>query len=112
MGLRKISPLNLLPRKRDYPHPYIPELIEELRRNRVSRREFLRTSTLLGLSAGAAYTIADRITGQPRPTAHARAGKGGCSGRDAGQEMTGPATFDWTQKSTSPPDDQCLPNGP
>jgi peptide/nickel transport system substrate-binding protein len=101
MGLRKISPLNILPRKRDYPHPYIPELIEELRRNRVSRREFLRTSTLLGLSATAAYAIAGRITGQPlTPTAHAQAGKGGVLkvGMRV-QEMTDPATFDWTQKS-------------
>ena len=62
MGLRKTSPLNIMPRKREYPHPYIPELIEELRRHRVSRREFLRTSTLLGLSATTAYAIAARIT--------------------------------------------------
>ena len=80
MGLRKISPLNILPRKRDYPHPYIPELIEELRRNRVSRREFLRTSTLLGLSATAAYAIAGRITGQPlTPTPTPRPGRAACS---------------------------------
>ena len=78
MGFRKTSPLNLMPRKRDYPHPYIPELVEELRRNRVSRREFLRTSTLLGLSATTAYAIADRITGRPLTgTAHAQTGKGG-----------------------------------
>jgi peptide/nickel transport system substrate-binding protein len=101
MGLRKISPLNLLPRKRDYPHPYIPELIEELRANRVSRREFLRTSTLLGLSATTAYAIASRITGEPlTPTAHAQAGKGGVLKVGmAVQQMTDPATFDWVPKS-------------
>src|SRR3989442_13880802 len=103
MGFRKTSPLNLMPRKRDYPHPYIPELVEELRRNRVSRREFLRTSTLLGLSATTAYAIADRITGRPLTgtgTAHAQPGKGG--GLKVGsrvQEITDPATFDWTNKS-------------
>jgi peptide/nickel transport system substrate-binding protein len=101
MGLRKISPLNLLPRKRDYPHPYIPELIEELRQKRVDRREFLRTSTLLGLSAATAYAIADRITGQPMVrTAHAQAGKGGVLRIGTRvQEITDPATFDWTNKS-------------
>ena len=101
MGLRKTSPLNIMPRKREYPHPYIPELVEELRRNRVSRREFLRTSTLLGLSATTAYAIAARITGQPlTPTAHAQAGKGGVLKVGTRvQEMTDPSTFDWTPKS-------------
>jgi peptide/nickel transport system substrate-binding protein len=101
MGLRKTSPLNIMPRKREYPHPYIPELVEELRRNRVSRREFLRTSTLLGLSATTAYAIAARITGQPlTPTAHAQAGKGGVLKVGTRvQEITDPATFDWTPKS-------------
>jgi peptide/nickel transport system substrate-binding protein len=101
MGLRKTSPLNIVPRKRDYPHPYIPELIEELRQNRVSRREFLRTSTLLGLSATTAYAIAGRITGQPLTgTAHAQAGKGGVLKVGSRvQEMTDPSTFDWTPKS-------------
>ena len=83
-----------------YPHPYIPELVEELRRENVSRREFLRTATLLGLSAGAAYTIAGQLTGQGfMPVARA-AGKGGtlrCSMRV--QEMSDPSTFDWTMKS-------------
>ena len=101
MGLRKTSPLNIIPRKRDYPHPYIPELVEELRRKHVSRREFLRTSTLLGLSATTAYAIADRITGRPLlGTAHAQAGKGGVLRIGTRvQEITDPATFDWTNKS-------------
>jgi ABC-type transport system substrate-binding protein len=101
MGLRKTSPLNIVPRKRGYPHPYIPELVEELRQNRVSRREFLRTSTLLGLSATTAYAIADRITGKPLTgTAHAQAGRGGVLKVGSRvQEITDPATFDWTNKS-------------
>jgi len=45
-------------------HPYVPELCEELRRGRVSRRDFLRTACLLGLSAGAAYALAGQITGE------------------------------------------------
>ena len=32
-------------------HPYIPELCEQLRAGKLDRREFLRTATLLGVSA-------------------------------------------------------------
>lgn len=39
-------------------HPYLPKLLAHLRAGKVDRREFLRTSTLLGLSAGAAFTLA------------------------------------------------------
>jgi peptide/nickel transport system substrate-binding protein len=45
-------------------HPYIPKLKEDLAAGRITRREFLRYSTLLGLSAGAAYGAAGAITGQ------------------------------------------------
>jgi peptide/nickel transport system substrate-binding protein len=38
-------------------HPYIPEAYDKMTAGRISRREFLRMATLLGLSAGAA-TIA------------------------------------------------------
>ncbi len=88
-------------KKRQYPHPYIPELIEDLRKKKIDRREFLRTSTLLGLSATAAYGIAGQITGQPfMPTAKAAAGKGGTLRVSMGvQEMTDPATFAWVPKS-------------
>ena len=88
-------------KKRKYPHPYIPELIEDLRKKNIDRREFLRTSTLLGLSATAAYGIAGLITGQPfMPAAKAAAGKGGTLRVSMQiQEMTDPATFDWTPKA-------------
>lgn len=82
-------------------HPYIPELKEQLRRGEVDRREFLRTITLLGVSAGAAYALAGEILGQG-VTAPARAqGKPGGTFKFAMkvQEMTDPATFDWTEKS-------------
>ncbi|MEX0808042.1 MAG: ABC transporter substrate-binding protein [Dongiaceae bacterium] len=39
-------------------HPYLPKLLEQFRNGKVDRREFLRTSTLLGLSAGTAFTLA------------------------------------------------------
>ena len=44
-------------------HPYLPRLKNQLDQGRVSRREFLRTATLLGLSAGAAYGL----SGLPAP---------------------------------------------
>ncbi len=39
-------------------HPYIPEAYSQLEQGRISRREFLRVSTLLGMSAGLAYAAA------------------------------------------------------
>jgi peptide/nickel transport system substrate-binding protein len=38
-------------------HPHIPVLVEELKTGAISRRHFLRTATLLGLSAVAAYKL-------------------------------------------------------
>jgi peptide/nickel transport system substrate-binding protein len=88
-------------KKPKYPHPYIPELVENLRQKKVDRREFLRTSTLLGLSATAAYGIAGQITGQSfMPVAKAAAGKGGILRVSMTvQEMADPSTFDWVPKS-------------
>ncbi len=88
-------------KKTKFPQPYIPELVENLRQKKIDRREFLRTSTLLGLSATAAYGIAGQITGQPfMPAAKAAAGKGGTLRVSmAVQEMTDPATFDWSPKA-------------
>jgi peptide/nickel transport system substrate-binding protein len=55
-------------------HPYIPELQESLRKGEISRREFLRYATLLGLSVGAASALAAcgpaaTPTAAPAPTA-------------------------------------------
>ena len=35
-------------------HSYLPELIDQFRRSEISRRDFLRTATALGMAAGAA----------------------------------------------------------
>ncbi len=43
--------------KRDEVHEYIPELKDLYRKGRVSRREFLRTATLLGMSLAGATTF-------------------------------------------------------
>jgi peptide/nickel transport system substrate-binding protein len=44
-------------KQRDDVHPYIPELKELYRAGRCTRREFLRTATLLGMSVAAASTF-------------------------------------------------------
>ena len=44
-------------KERKDPHPYIPELKELFKNGKVTRREFLRNSTLLGMSAAAAYAF-------------------------------------------------------
>ena len=46
-------------------HPAVPELQEQLRTGDIDRREFLRTVTLLGVTASAAYAMVGRLTGQP-----------------------------------------------
>src|SRR5260221_5864686 len=44
-------------------HPYIPVLKAGLAEGKIDRREFLRTATLLGLSATSAYAFVDKIAG-------------------------------------------------
>lgn len=96
---------------KDYPHPAIPKLIDDLENRKISRREFLRTTTLLGLSAGAAYTLAACSKGEEmaekagdmaeQATEMAGTPKKGGTFRVAmqAQEMADPATFDWVEKS-------------
>jgi peptide/nickel transport system substrate-binding protein len=45
-------------------HSYIPTIKQQFAEGKVDRREFLRTSTLLGLSAGAAYGFVGKVTGE------------------------------------------------
>jgi peptide/nickel transport system substrate-binding protein len=83
-------------------HPAIPDIVRQFRGGNISRRDFLRTTTLLGLSATGAYTLLGRLTGeQIIPSAHAATGKMGGTLRISMQvqEMTDPATFDWVEKS-------------
>src|SRR4051794_100622 len=47
-----------MPKRSDRIHPAVPDFQEQLRQGRISRREFLRTVTLLGGSAPAAYILA------------------------------------------------------
>jgi peptide/nickel transport system substrate-binding protein len=50
-------------------HPYIPEAYDKLVQGRINRREFLRISTLLGMSAGVATLAAACGSAAQAPTA-------------------------------------------
>ena len=84
-------------------HEYLPELCEQLRTGSISRREFTRTACLLGLAAPVAYGMADTLTGAMpfSATATAQTPKFGGTIRVSSrvQDMTDPASFDWTEKS-------------
>ena len=85
----------------DKVHPYVPELKEQLRKGEIDRREFLRTATLLGVSATAAYAMAGGITGEHVvPEARAAMPKKGGNLRVsmAVKEMSDPAIYDWSEK--------------
>ena len=86
-------------------HPGVHEMKNSLAQGKCSRREFLRTVTLLGVSATTAYGMASKILGQKFVpdfvgTAHAAQKKGGVLKYAMQvQEMADPATYSWTQKS-------------
>ena len=83
-------------------HAYIPELCEKLRKKEVDRREFLRTATLLGVSASAAYAMVGKITGEqfvPKASAATPKKGGTLKVSMRAQEMTDPATYTWTEMS-------------
>lgn len=78
-------------------HPHIATLKSDLSEGRVSRRDFLRSSTLIGLSATAAYAFADKIAGRSLTrSAQAAMPQGGrltLGGRV--KEIENPHTFSW-----------------
>ena len=80
-------------------HPYVAKLREQLAEQRCSRREFLRTATLLGVSATAAYGFADKIAGgsfiQPAQAAMPKGGTLRIS--MVVQELSNPHTYEWSQ---------------
>ena len=45
-------------------HSHIPKLKQEFAEGKIDRREFLRYSTLLGMSAAAAYAFVGKVTGE------------------------------------------------
>ena len=86
-------------------HPGVGEMKKSLMEGKCSRREFLRTTTLLGISVTTAYSLANAILGKDIlpdliSTAYAGQKKGGVLrfGMMV-QEMADPATYSWTEKS-------------
>ena len=63
-------------------HPAIPDAYQKLKQGRISRREFMRFATLLGLSAGAA-TIAAQCGAPAQPAAPAAESGGAASTEEA-----------------------------
>ena len=81
-------------------HPYLPKLAEQYTERKVSRREFLRTATLLGLSATAAYSIAGLPGGSyVRPAAAQTGGTVRISIRVPA--LDNPHTYSWVYDSNS-----------
>ncbi len=79
-------------------HPLVPEVHNQFLTGRISRREFLRTATLLGVSASAAYAMSGAV-GIGNAAAQTPKAGGTLRVSMAVQEMTDPALFDWTEKS-------------
>ena len=83
-------------------HIWIPRLKQQLADRLIGRREFIRYSALLGMSAGAAYMWAGRITGQPLapPARAAELPKGGVV-KVAMRipKLDNPHTFSWIYNS-------------
>ena len=86
-------------RKGDH-HPYVPELLDQFRKGRIDRREFLGTATRLGVSAAAAYTMAGSVIG-PRVSMAAETPRMGGNLRVSMnvKEIADPATYDWSEKA-------------
>ena len=79
-------------------HSSLPELKNQLSRKEIGRRDFIRTATLLGLSAGAAYGFAGILA--PEQLQAATPKKGGMLKLGmVMQEMNDPANFNWIEPS-------------
>ena len=86
----------------DREHIWIPRLKQYLADRQIDRREFIRNATLLGMSAGAAYMWAGKITGQPiAPPAQAADMPMGGTLRIAMRvpKINSPHTFSWIYDS-------------
>ena len=75
---------------------YLPELIDQFQRREISRRDFLRTATALGMAAGAAYATAGVA-----PVARAQSVNRGGTLRFGMklQELKDPQNFQWIESS-------------
>src|SRR4051794_15856530 len=82
----------------DTVHPAIPALKQQLKAGKLERREFLRSATLLGLSAVAAYAAVGEAPVQAQPALP----KGGTLKLGMRcQDLTNPHTYSWVESSNS-----------
>ncbi len=79
-------------------HRYLPKLAQQYKDGKVDRREFLRTSTLLGLSAVAAYAVVG-LPDAGSLTKRARAAGGTVRFSMRVQPIESPHTYSWIQDS-------------
>ena len=84
----------------DTQHPYIPVLQRDLRRRAIDRREFLRSATLLGMSAAAAYAFAGVAPAEAQAPAALPQGGTLRLGMRC-HELTTPHSFSWIESSNS-----------
>ena len=94
-----------VPTMRDaYEHALIPTLKRQLAERQIDRREFLRYSTLLGMSATAAYAAVRTITGEALATAAAAQNlpRGGTLRLGMRcQDLKSPHTYSWIESANS-----------
>ncbi|MEA2779418.1 MAG: peptide/nickel transport system substrate-binding protein [Rhodospirillaceae bacterium] len=89
-------------RNNDRLHPAIPGLVESLESRKLDRREFVRMTTLLGMSAATAYALAGKVTGHSFVSeALAETPKKGGTLRIGMRvvNLDNPATFSWVYDS-------------
>ena len=77
-------------------HPHIPEIVNYFDKGEISRREFLKSASALGMSAGLVYAIGGMTTAAP-----ARAATRGGTMRFGMklQELKDPQNFSWIESS-------------
>lgn len=86
----------------DKEHIWIPKLKQQLADKKIDRREFVRYASLLGMSSGAAYMWAGKITGEPlAPPAMAQDMPKGGTLKIAQRvpKLDTPHTFSWVYDS-------------
>ncbi len=92
--------MHIFKKPENTPHPYIPELREQYRNGKVTRREFLRMATLLGMTvAGAQTFLGDAASVAAAPALAPRAIKRGGTMTIATrvQRVDHPARFSWIE---------------
>jgi peptide/nickel transport system substrate-binding protein len=89
--------MRILRKTKPEAHPYIPELKEQYRQGRVTRREFLRTATLLGMSAASARTFVGDALAAPARARRAVKRGGTMTIASRVQRVDHPARFSWIE---------------